>query len=491
VVYPQGFEDGASRAGKRKNATEGLEEFPSGGRNRLPGEQRDIPSTGIILGEQLMKSQLLSHSLPQSGENNATINVNRAASTEKIAPPAHQLHAMAPPLSQSRREKMACPHLYQITTIDRVPTPESVPARRGQELHKLLSTYVQYCWKSRQQTDYAFLETLNLGACREALDLFRAIGQDLIIDHERILGVEMKLALDADLNPVHRHDWSCFGFSERDVPIVNAPRLCNLAEAEAHFESTLDLVHLPTADEAVIDDWKSNWAIFKADTFQSQLYPLQVFMHFPSVERVTFRLRFVRYGLAAVREVEFIRERDLDWLKRRALDERDRQLVMHASAASGEKLRALPGDHCAWCPRAQQCPVREINPFTSQDPQELLQFARWAQGVLYQAKQVLKALVDANGPIMVEDANGNELVADFRKHEKRRYPVVDCLPVVRDWDRDSREGLTENLTLGGLTGKLKAKKRAGLREQLDALAIMVPETRFTIGGVEEEVEDED
>jgi hypothetical protein len=431
-----------------------------------------------------MKSQLLSPIVPQTAENPV-----KKAVTQSLT---------APPLSQSRREKMACPHLYQLTVIDRVPTPESLPAQRGQELHKLLATYVHHCWKTRQQTDYTFLESLNLGAGREALDLFRAIGQDLVIDHERILGVEMHLVLDADLQPVHRHDWHCFpdpamafagSRSMQDVA-VHAEPACSLAEAEAHFESTIDLLHLPMSDEAVIDDWKSNWAIFKPDTFQSQLYPLQVFQHFPSVERVNFRLRFVRYGLGAVREVEFIRERDLEWLKRRAMDERARQLAMHAAAGAG-KLHAMPGDHCAWCPRTQQCPVREINPYTSQAPEELLRFAKWAAAALYQAKGVLKAHVDANGPIVMEDANENETVADFRLTEKRRYPVADCLPVIAGWEKDSREGLVQKLTIGGLSAKLKAKKRALLRDQLEPYSIVVPETRFKISGVEEEAEEGD
>jgi hypothetical protein len=416
---------------------------------------------------------------------------------------------MPPPLSQSRRERMACPHLYQITIIDKVPTPPSAPAADGSDLHKLIAAYVQHCWKTRQQTDYDFIDSLNFGARENALKLFRAIAHDLVIDHERILGVEMKLELDADLQPVHRHDWSCLGVNVKvfcddcyspDEPCLDCENrnraadlsgnVCTVPENEAHFESTLDLVHLPADDECVIDDWKSNWQIFKPDTFQAQLYPLQIFQHYPSVDRVSFRLRFVRYGLPCMREVEFIRDRDLDWLINRARDERARQLKLHADADEGIRLRALPGDHCAWCPRTKECPVREINPYTSQTPEDLLRFARWATEARNQAVKVLKAHVDANGPVIIADANDEETVADFMRVEKLKYPVADCLPVLRDWEQSSREGLLDKLTIGGMSQKLKAKKREGLKAQLEPYAIRVPETRFVISGTEEEPEEE-
>jgi hypothetical protein len=397
---------------------------------------------------------------------------------------------------------MACPALYEAREIRREPMAESEPALRGQEIHLIISEYIKHCLRTRQQTDYEFLDQLSQrGVNREALEIVRPIGSDLVVDHEQVLGVEMKLALGEEMESVHQHTPDCYllalSSGESSVP-GHLPLICHQPEFPAHYESTLDLVQCPSAEEAVIDDWKSHWQIFAADTFQGELYPLQIFQHYPGIQRVTFRLRFVRYGLGAMTQVEYIRERDLGRLKERVFAERQRQLALHAayqensssSRTEGQMLHAmamaLPGDHCAWCPMVMRCPVRAINPYTNQSPEDLLRFARWCASALAQARGVLKAHVNAYGPVRVQDGNGNETAAAFRLMQKRRYPLTDCQSAIVEWDLANHENLMSKLFISGLSSKLKTKKRAALAAQLEPFSVLKPETRFVITGVEEE-----
>ena len=414
----------------------------------------------------------------------AHIPENPAHSADQ-APPIAPVSTV-PPLSQSRQSRMACPALYQASEMEQLREPENPAALRGQELHALLSHYVNHCARANQKTDYAYLEQLLLlGAGQDVQQILRAIGEDLIIDPDQVLGTEMYLALDADLNPVHTHELGECYVTLQENGQMKRELICREPELHPHFEGTLDLVQMTAPTEAVIDDYKSHFLIFDADTFQSLMYPLLLMQHYPHIEKVEFRLRFVRYGLGASRSAVYTRA-DVPKLARLVRDERRRQLAMHADVDAGNHLGAMPGEHCAYCPIMRRCKVREINPFTSESPEEVLRFAIWATAAREQSMQVLKAHAGANGPITVSDGNGREYVAAFKPVEKAKYPARAAYPLIESWE-EREPGLLDQVSIS-IGQKLKARKRRPLLESLEEVRQVKTETRFGITGVDREEE---
>lgn len=394
-----------------------------------------------------------------------------------------------PPLSQSRYELLACPHLYRDRVIlgrKEAPNPY---AERGTQIHRAIADYVQHLVETRQQTDFKFFdELLARGYGEEALDILEGLKDSLVVDPERVLSAEMWLGLDGELRPVSADDYS-----------INRNILTD-------FEGTLDLVLLPSANEADIWDWKSFWQIQEADSFQSRFYPLLVFKHYPQIQTVRFHLQFVRYGVS--RSVEFQRERDLAKLEKMARQARARQIALHATWSTpltcmhgshslskpcrmcnaGEfDPAAMPGKHCAWCSLLTDgCPVQQVNPYAVQSCEDRVRFGLWLAAAKKQNDTVLKDMVNARGPVRVEDANGQPFEAGFSLRYKSGYPLKECYPIVAANDPE----LVAKLTISGLSSPLKAKKRARLREMLQPLAISTASTRFGITGCDDDGEEE-
>src|SRR6185437_8166373 len=91
------------------------------------------------------------------------------------APPPIAPASTVPPLSQSRQARIACPSLYQASEIEHLREPENPAALRGQELHALLSAYVNHCARTNQKSDYGYLDQLLLlGAGTDVQNILRA-----------------------------------------------------------------------------------------------------------------------------------------------------------------------------------------------------------------------------------------------------------------------------------------------------------------------------
>lgn len=388
-----------------------------------------------------------------------------------MATPTTQATAI-PPLSQSRYELMACPHLYRERVILGRKEPDNPYAMRGTEIHSAIANYVHHLVETRQPSDYEVFTSVCRGLSEEAVEVLESMREWLIIEPETVLGTEMYLALDEQLEPIIPLDG-------QDLILV-AP----------NFEGTLDYVQLTKADEAEIFDWKSYYQVIDADTFQAKLYPLLVFKHYPTIRVVRFILQFVRYGVQ--RSIEYTRD-DLPKLEKAAKLARTRQQELHSTqgmvitkAGLMVPAAAMPGRHCAWCPKLMgNCPIREINPYTNQSVEDRVKFGVWLQAAKKQNDQVLKDLVMAQGPVKVRDDNGNAYEADFMLTEKSSYPAS-VLPIVAEMD----PALIEKLTIGGLSSPLKAKKRAPLAEALAPHIRSTPQTRFGIRGTDEDEEAE-
>jgi len=394
-----------------------------------------------------------------------------------------------PPLSQSRQALMACPHLYVSREIEGRQEADNPYALRGTEIHKAIATYVDHLVATRQPSDYSYFDRLlKQGFSAEAVDLLTNMKDGFIIDPDRVLGTELHLQLDSEFVPmpsglVHPNELS----EEKRADLVKAWERDSYTVPA--FEGTLDYVQFTDESTAEIWDWKSFFQVIDADTFQSKLYPLLLMLHYPHVQTVHFHLRFVRYGVA--RSVTYTRD-DIQRLQELAVRERDRQSALHREADAGNVLNALPGRHCAWCPNLLKgCPVADRNPYTEQTPEERLRFAIWLKQAAEKNRQILTHLLNVTGPIEVTDDNDQRYRAEFRQTEKAVYPLEQTLETIETWEASSGEDLKSKLFISAskLNSYAKARKREPLARALETVRQVIPGTRFTISGIEDEDEE--
>ena len=415
-----------------------------------------------------------------------------------------------PSLSQSKQALMACPELYVQCAIlgRRVDTPW---AERGQQIHEALSTYISHLVRTRQTTDLDYLRELiaQIGNQEAAEVLETFAEQQPMFDPERVLGTEMHIELDENFMPVG--------------DLTGDP-----ADAPTVFEGRLDLVQLESPTAALIDDFKSYFRMIAPDTFQGKLYSLLLFASNPALEKVRFRLNFVRYGVS--REVTYTR-RDVEKLRKEVERERKRQLDIHEAHNRSVfldvrvPLAAFPGGHCVYCPLLQtgECPVRHANPMVPLDeiteerleqvarnlnipPEKLqkdesvrlflsrkivaedrLKFRLWLDAQAKENDEGLKAWVGEQGPVEYQDANGVRYAARFEPKEKTRYPLEATYAVLNTF---CEPGLTGKLYVGSseLKPLLKSKKRAALAVAVGNVAEVSTVTDFKVGKVKEQAE---
>lgn len=359
------------------------------------------------------------------------------------------------PLSQSKQALLACPHSYVEQIIIGNKGPDSEASNRGTIVHRFLSEYTRYLVSERLTQDLEQWDAMSEilpPDCREVLDPLRA---DFKIDPEVVLGTEFKITLGEDFAPCRPE--------------------------EAHYEMTLDLFSVLDETHARIDDYKSNFRAFEADTFQVELYALGAFMAMPSLEEIEFRLQFVRWNRDKI--AKFTRA-DVPRLQETARKWRGFQMGLHG--LSDLPFKALPGSHCVYCPLlAAGCPI-EKNPY--KDPTGQLFNVLYFKAALKRAEEAVRAHADKLGPITVEDGIGTQYTGAWGIKEKRIFDIH-CLPTVLEWDKKHKDDtLLPKLSVSGLASPLKAKKRAALLEALADFVEIKQESQF---GVRKVKEDED
>jgi hypothetical protein len=377
--------------------------------------------------------------------------------------------ARIPPLSQSRYELMACPHLYVERVIRERREPNNPWALRGTTIHSVLSTYLNHLVQTRQPSDYATYDRLIEAIDGEAREILERLKESLVIDPEAVLGTEMYLTLDEELRPMDLEKAAWVG---------------------AAVEGTLDFLQSLHKTEIDIWDWKSYYQIIDPDTFQAHLYPFLAFQHFPTVETVRFHLKFVRYG--ATRSVEYRRERDLPRLRKMVLAARARQRQLHQDVLDDVDQYPTPGAQCTWCPLLQAgCPIAEQNPYAVMTAADRVAYGVWLESARKQNTTVLKDQVNAVGPIEHKDSNGRRFVAGFHQSVRSEYPLITTLEVITDWVKKTGEDITQQLLVGAtkLNSLAKAKKRAPLLEELCKVRCAAPQTKFGIAGIDEDDEE--
>lgn len=251
----------------------------------------------------------------------------------------------------------------------------------------------------------------------------------------------------------------------------------------------IDLVVMESETEAVIEDFKTYYQIVDADSFQSKMYPLMLMLMNPAIETVRFILSFVRYG-DAQREVTW-KSSDVPYLMEQARRARSRQIKLHATDV--EKMKATPGRQCAFCPLLlTECPMREVNPFSTLEPEQRVALALWMTYGKKENDRVLKEWLAERGPIRFEDANGRPYIARFVKQERKSYPLDEANTVLTEWieKHPGDANMLGKLTVSGLSSPLKAEKRARLAENLIQIADVKTVTKLSVGLADEEEEEQ-
>ena len=364
-----------------------------------------------------------------------------------------------PPLSQSLFEQMACPFLYATKQVRGLPQTTSEAAERGRVIHEVIRDYIRHLIETKQPTDYAKLDELVEASpySEEVAEVLEKFKTDYFFDPEELFAAELPIRLTENFQPIIRKD----------------------SHSIAAYQGTLDLFSLESPTVAIIDDWKSYWQVVAPDSFQAQFYPLLLMCLNPGLERVIFRLQFVRYGVS--RQVEYTRA-DLPKLKKIAERERARQLRYHEEATTGrEDLPAAPGRQCTYCPLvANGCPMATTNPYATMIPEERVQFGLYLEQAKKENDCILKDHVNQNGPVLYIDGAGNRFEGGFKLKTQKSYPLVEGTAVLDRWMLDTHEDLRGKLTIGGLSSPIKAKKRAALKEQMEAVAEETSRTEFGI-----------
>jgi len=363
-----------------------------------------------------------------------------------------------PPLSQSRQALLACPLFYVQQVIKGKDAPESIAAVRGRVVHAILCKYVRELARAGLSKRPEYFDTLLHGLPADAREILEQQRDRIEINPDEIYKAELYCAMDEGLAPMPNMD-----------PAAQVSRLS--------YESTLDLVLVKDPSAATIIDWKSQFQAVDPDTFQARLYSLQLFMLNPQFEKVTFELRFVRWGGKA-RAVTFNRE-DVPKLQAEARRYREMQIQLHREAEDdGFEPRVFAGSHCVYCPLlGNGCPVEE-NP--AEDVVASMQKVLYYRLALKKFEPIVKEHCNAFGPVTHKDGAGNVYEAFWDTTEEKRISI-DALPVIQNWAKAREKDFLEYITLSGISGKLKAKKRADLADAVANFVTMKVKPKFRIG----------
>lgn len=350
----------------------------------------------------------------------------------------------APPLSQSRYERLACPASYVWSEVYGDKSLDNEDSILGNEVHALLFNWAAHNWREKSDvTDQIHIETMLHCASHDAAEIVRHFLDNFTLDFSKIVALERYMTGGDDL------------------------------------EGTPDVVQKLTAGHYRVTDWKNYHQIIEAKTFQSKLYPVLVFLNFPDAKVVEFQFAFTRYG--CTRTVSYSRE-DMPALMGLVEAARTRQLQLHEHPQQYEK-EAVPGKVCIYCPllRKRGCPIEGRNPM-EMDPSERLQWQAYMKRAMKANDAVLKELA-MHGDLQAE-SEGRQLKAGFVLKETKQYPAGPALVLLNEWKEttDGKDDLIADLhfSRSSLAGKLRAKKRAILDQAMDDIAVTEQRTEFEI-----------
>ena len=325
-----------------------------------------------------------------------------------------QIQNPIPAWHQSTELLTSCPKLYVTAVIENNPQPGGLESARGNQVHQTGASYIAHCALKGVSFDLKAFDELAAGAGPLAARILSGMRDSFEVDFTHVLATELTLSLDARGRPT-------------DVAAEIAGHVEDSGEPPV-ITGTLDgLYSFPVEAEMRIDDLKTHPRPFDpSETLQAKTYALLVFLHFPWVVKVKFRLIFVRYK-NVTREVEFTREQLPD-LVAAIKSARDRQKKIHEDYNAKREIAAIAGSHCQYCPLLTnlKCPIAEYNANMQFTPEERLNFNLWYSAFSRANNAALKAHIQASGrSVILKDYNGKAYRYGPEEKEAEVYPVFE------------------------------------------------------------------
>jgi hypothetical protein len=395
-----------------------------------------------------------------------------------------------PPWHQSTEFLTSCPTLYVESVIKGQPQPGGMDSARGRQVHEVGAKYVSHCALHRVSSDLKVFDELSAGVGPLAARILSGMRDSYEVDYEHALASELTLSLDDNFMPT-------------DVPEAIAGT-CSDTGRDAMVVGTLDALYsFPETRSMRIDDLKTHPRPFDPDeTLQAKTYALLVFSHWLWVEKITFRLIFVRYR-KVTREVEFSRDQ-IPALIAAVSAGRSRQIKIHEDFAAGNDIEAIAGTHCWYCPLLTNgaCPIAEYNSAMQLTMEQRLNFNLWYAQFSRANNLAMKNYVQERGkPIVLRDYNGKAYVYGPVEKESTVYPVfkfIDEQMALRDQvnpvlpiidllvdyavDNPGDSLWMRHITISAtsLSRYLKTNKRAFLDQAVEDTADKVPKTPLRV-----------
>ncbi len=301
-----------------------------------------------------------------------------------------EIPAGFPSFRQSNIDQSECLFRFNAMQLQGKKEPPSAFASRGTEVHKLHKLYVDYLVRSGQEYDFQYGESLITPAIgQEAAGIWRSYFPREIIEPGAVYGTEVKLCLDAEMNPC--------------------------AEGGHAFSGEFDRLEIRGTD-ATIWDMKTNWMIYlPSETIQGRYYAWLTHKSLPHVKNFRFELSFVRWGVSRFEDFDVS---DIERIEREEILPKV-QRILDANAKN--EWPATPMKACSYCSLA--CPLMED--FTAEQLGRIenreaaaMRLYVWEKRAA-KLKEQLKASCVEYGPISV----GDKYQLGFQKRVTQEYNV--------------------------------------------------------------------
>lgn len=409
-----------------------------------------------------------------------------------------------PPLHQSTELVMSCQLFYVESIIKGRKKPGGLESARGNQVHKVHADYDAWCATKGVEMDLDAFDQFAKGVGPTATKILLGMRETHRVDFRHLLATELMMALDENFNPT-------------ELPAV----LEGVVEDSGnppHYQGTLDALFLfKENNTAAIHDAKTHPRPYDPSdpekALQGKMYSLFVFLHFPWVEEVTFKLIFVRFR-DLVREVVYKRS-DLPSLIESVRAARELQRAIHAVYAVNGNMQATPGAHCQYCPLLsdRSCPIGQFNENMQLSDEDRLRFKIWDAAFGRINTKVLADRVNATGKnVVVKDYNGksytfgpepstSEIMPLFQATatgiamDKEGNPVMPAVSLLMDYAHstpDDTEWMGKiTISSSSMSTPLKAKRRVHIHQALQDVVEKVPKVRLKVSKPLDSIPDEE
>jgi hypothetical protein len=379
-------------------------------------------------------------------------------------------------LSKSMEKASGCERYLCLHYLDETmpPRASSAMAETGTDFHAYRAAYIDHLVKvvRPQDPDWVdqWLETNPVSD--DARDLIERDAARFYIDPDKVFATELFLSVDSHFQRLENEQ----------TPEPGRPP----ADPNSFAHGTIDLLEID-GEQATIVDAKSGWSTQAVKPYEGLHYAVLVFAHFPYVNRVTFYWDFIR--AEGLKPLTFERSELESMQKTVRARHRHIQDIAHRYELGKEPATNIQAGLCGFCDLT--CPIRDTvkRKLLEFPPLQNLEDAKRVAELVYMARctaatgdQLLKAWIDQNGPVDL----GGGVIAEMVLGKSDSFPLRPVLSVLgfddipeksKKWDVP-----LESLLVG--TAKLKsyanAKKRAGLREALDQIAVSVPTSTLKV-----------